>query len=384
MSFHVVVKRPAIAARYRTSTAGWAAAHAVRDPDSGTARIRRSEIDIDAGVAGGGGRDSHARANCTDALGIPWRWKHFRHSPLDLDQNTPWPHRNSPEADEHTLTSIRLTPRESLATGRIAFQNCFRNGWTAAFDGPNGGISGGFGMKTVKGFLAGMAISSAVLAGAVSAAAAGDYNGDFMVRLQGTYLYTDDDMKSATADAGFDVPLGLLAPFESFTTNSVLPTATLTYFFSKNVAAELFCCFAKSSVKLDSAIGDVAVGDTWMFPPILTLQYHFDKIGGFKPYVGAGVQYIKFFSEDSKIGGVTMDVDDAFGFALQAGVDVEIGGGWYLNADVKHSFLDTTVTLTDPDGDRARVEHDLDPWTFSVGIGYRFNLFGPRYTEPLK
>ncbi len=239
-------------------------------------------------------------------------------------------------------------------------------------------------MKTFKGFVAGMAISSAVLAGAVTTAAAGDYNGDFMVRVQGTYLYTDDDMKSATADAGFDVNLGALAPFESFTTNSVLPTATLTYFFSKNIAAELFCCFAKSSVKLDTAVGTVAVGDTWMFPPIVTLQYHFTDMGPIKPYVGAGVQYIKFFSEDSKLGGIKMDVDDAFGFALQAGVDVEIGGGWYMNADVKHSFLDTKVTLTDDDGDIARVKHELDPWTVSVGIGYRFNLFGPRYSEPLK
>lgn len=237
-------------------------------------------------------------------------------------------------------------------------------------------------MKFTK-LIATAAIGCGLVAGA-STASAGDYNGDFMVRIQGTYLNTDDDMKSATAEAGFDVPLAALAPFESFTTNSVLPTATLTYFFNKNIAAELFCCFAKSSVKLDTPLGDIPVGDTWMFPPILTLQYHFTDMGGIKPYVGAGVQYIKFFSEDSKIGGVSMDVDDAFGFALQAGVDVEIGGGWYLNADVKHSFLDTTVTLIDDDGDRARVKHELDPWTVSVGVGYRFNLFGPRYIEPLK
>ena len=53
----------------------------------------------------------------------------------------------------------------------------------------------------------------------------------------------------------------------------------------------------------------------------MTLQYHFDDMGGFKPYVGAGVQYIHFFDENSNLGG-SLDIDDAFGFALQAGVDV--------------------------------------------------------------
>lgn len=187
---------------------------------------------------------------------------------------------------------------------------------------------------------------------------------------------------------------------DTYTTNSVLPTATLTYFFNKNIAAELFCCFAKSTVKIeDTGIGAALgapntvngeVGNTWMFPPIVTLQYHFDGMGALKPYVGAGVQWIHFFSEKTGkniTGSTSMDVDDAFGFALQAGFDLEIGNGWYLNADVKKSFLDTKVTLTDTAGgtfNRVVVEHDLDPWIFSVGVGYRFNLFGPRYTEPLK
>ncbi|MFN3869793.1 MAG: OmpW/AlkL family protein, partial [Hyphomicrobiaceae bacterium] len=81
--------------------------------------------------------------------------------------------------------------------------------------------------------------------------------------------------------------------------------------------------------------------------------------------------------------GDRMTVDNAFGFALQAGFDMEIGGGWSLNADVKKTFLDTTVTLV-TGGNTIEIDHELDPWIFSVGVGYRFNLFGPRYVEPLK
>ncbi|MBL8565906.1 MAG: OmpW family protein [Hyphomicrobiaceae bacterium] len=237
-------------------------------------------------------------------------------------------------------------------------------------------------MKTFKAIVASMAISGAALTGAVSTAAAGDYNGDFMVRIQGTYLNTDDDMKSAISTGAGN----LTGAVDTYTTNSVLPTATLTYFFNKNIAAELFCCFAKSTVKIEGAVNG-EVGDTWMFPPIVTLQYHFTDMGPIKPYVGVGAQWIHFFSEDTgknATGATSINIDDAFGIALQAGVDIEIGSGWYLNADVKKSFLDTQVTLTGTPFGTVRVEHDLDPWIFSVGVGYRFNLFGPRYTEPLK
>ena len=61
------------------------------------------------------------------------------------------------------------------------------------------------------------------------------------------------------------------------------------------MAVELFCCFANLDADLAGA-GNVA--DFWVFPPALTLQYHFDSMGGFKPYVGAGIQYILPFDEE--------------------------------------------------------------------------------------
>lgn len=232
--------------------------------------------------------------------------------------------------------------------------------------------------------------AACALASVAGSATAGDYNGDFMVRLQGTYLLTDDDMKKVTLN-GADITNAVRTGVgSSYTTNSVLPTATLTYFFTKNISAELLCCFATSTVKLDLVGGGSAeVGNTWMFPPALTLQYHFDGMGAIKPYVGVGAQWIHFFSEKTggnALGASKIEIDDAFGVVLQAGVDIQLGHGWYMNADVKKSFLDTTVTAYDyagTPGDVLKVEHDLDPWVFSVGIGYRFNLFGGR-NEPLK
>ena len=38
-------------------------------------------------------------------------------------------------------------------------------------------------------------------------------------------------------------------------------------------------------------------------------------------------------------GRVDVEVDDALGFTLQAGVDIEMGQGWYLNADFKKVWI---------------------------------------------
>jgi outer membrane protein len=223
---------------------------------------------------------------------------------------------------------------------------------------------------------------SAAVAFAMMAAAApayaGSETGNFMVRVQGTVVDPDS---SATVKAGGVVQQGWDAEVDT----EVLPTLTLSYFLNKNIAVELFCCFAKLEAEGKGGINGLDLGDFWVFPPALTLQYHFDNFGAFKPYVGAGVQYIHFFSEGNSGLGTKINLDDAFGFTLQAGVDVSIGGGWYLNADVKKTFIDTDASWG---SSGVTAEVDIDPWIYSLGVGYRFNLddvFGRRpEAAPLK
>lgn len=246
-------------------------------------------------------------------------------------------------------------------------------------------------MKAFKGIVFAAIAAIGATLGTVQSSAAGDYNGDFMVRLQGTYLLTDDENKGLNSSILGD----LSGVADTSTTNSWLPTATLTYFINKNVAVELFCCFGSAGIQLeDKGLGiSGELGHVWMFPPALTLQYHFTDMGPFKPYLGVGAQWIHFFDEklgDNVVGASKIDVDDAFGVTLQAGFDYEIGNGLYFNADVKKSFLNTEVTLHDAlgiAGHTVTADHDLDPWIFSVGVGYRFNLFnrGPAAAyEPMK
>lgn len=228
----------------------------------------------------------------------------------------------------------------------------------------------------LKKLIATAAVGLGIVTGASSVAVAGDNNGDVMVRVGGSLL---------TFDAGADVFVGgvPLAGADADVSTRFIPSLTLSYFFTKNIAAELYCCFAKLEAEGKGILAGADLGDFWVFPPIVTLQYHFDPMGGFKPYVGAGVQYIKFFGEGNAtgLGGAQIQLDDAWGFALQAGVDVELGQGWYLNADVKKVWLDTEASWQ---GTAITADVDVDPLIISANLGYRFNLFGPRYTEPLK
>ncbi len=72
------------------------------------------------------------------------------------------------------------------------------------------------------------------------------------------------------------------------TTDTVVPELDITYFFTKNWAAELILGVTKHSVSGTGSIAGVDVGKAWLLPPTLTLQYHFTDFGAFKPYIGAG------------------------------------------------------------------------------------------------
>lgn len=241
-------------------------------------------------------------------------------------------------------------------------------------------------LKNAAGLIAGLGFAIGGLL--AQPASAGDYDGNFMVRLQGTAVLTQDKLKSLSSTAIADLKA---AGFDAEVSDRVIPTATLTYFMNKNLSLELFCCFSKHEVTLKppaafaGLAGDVA--EAWIFPPIVTLQYHFTGMGAIKPYVGAGVQYIHFFNEKTAanpLGASSVSMSDAFGPAIQAGVDIEIGRGWYLNADIKKSWLDTKVTWQNTVVGTVVAKDRLDPMTISLGIGYRFDLFGRGSIEPLK
>lgn len=159
-------------------------------------------------------------------------------------------------------------------------------------------------------------------------------------------------------------PTGLRAD----ATYDVMPTIGLTYFFTDNIAVEAITGTTNHSVKAKGPGVDLKIKETWVLPPIVTLQYHFAPQSRVSPYVGAGVNYMLFYSGEDK-NGFALKIKDGFGTALQAGVDVALQGKWALNLDAKKVFFDTKA-VDKFNGVKTKVT--LDPWVVSAGIGYRF------------
>lgn len=195
---------------------------------------------------------------------------------------------------------------------------------------------------------------------------AGSYDGDWLVRVRGIGVIPNESL-SADGIPGSDANI----------TTSVVPELDITYFFTPNIAAELILGTTPHDVSGRGALAGADIGSVWLLPPTLTLQYHVTQLGEWtgseslakvKPYFGAGVNYTIFYNEDAGQFN-SIDYDNAFGAALQAGVDVELGDGFYLNADVKYIFLKTDWSINDG---AITGSVDINPLIVGLGLGYRF------------
>jgi len=147
-----------------------------------------------------------------------------------------------------------------------------------------------------------------------------------------------------------------------------MPTLGFTYFVSDHWAVEAILGATQHEVKAKGTGTDVAVHETWVLPPIVTAQYRPTPNNRVSPYVGAGVSYMAFFDGKDK-NGFTVDIDDGFGVALQAGADINLSGPWTLNVDAKKVWFDTDASIN---GGALKSSVSLDPWVVSVGVGRKF------------
>ena len=111
-----------------------------------------------------------------------------------------------------------------------------------------------------------------------------------------------------------------------------------------------------------------------MLPPALSLNWHFNPNGMFRPYVGVGVNYTLFSGEETTgaLSGADLTLDDSIGAAGQVGVDIG-QRNWFFNANVRYIDLSTDVELDGADLGSA----DLNPWVYGLHVGYRFGHMIP-------
>lgn len=212
---------------------------------------------------------------------------------------------------------------------------------------------------------------AALMAGATVLAFAGAVHAEdaFQPKAKGT-LMLNVRLTDVSPDAGNKVvtAAGVDTGLKAEVGDSVVPTIGLTYFFTDNIAGEIIAGTSDHEVKAVGGATNVKIYETWVIPPVISLQYHFAPKARFSPYVGAGVNYMIFHSGSNK-NGFTTKLEDGFGTALQAGVDYAIAGKWSLNLDVKKVFFNTKAKVN---GGALTSSVDLDPWVVSAGVGYKF------------
>ncbi|MET0893266.1 MAG: OmpW family outer membrane protein [Pseudoxanthomonas sp.] len=127
--------------------------------------------------------------------------------------------------------------------------------------------------------------------------------------------------------------------------SDVKPTITFEYFVRQDLGIEVL---AALPFKHDIAIDGLGtVGSTRHLPPTVSLQYHFNSAGTVSPFVGAGINYTTFFSEESKgaLAGDRLELGDSWGLAAHAGLDFKVGERGAVRVDVRWADIDTEVSL---------------------------------------
>lgn len=210
-----------------------------------------------------------------------------------------------------------------------------------------------------------LSASCLLMAGAAQAQSADAWQppraGDWIVtgRITSVAPTTDDIITNAAGvDSGLRVDVS----------DDLMPTLGFTYFFTDHIAVEAILGTTRHEIRAQGGMTDVAVHETWVLPPVVTVQYRPLTEGRFSPYVGAGVNGMVFYGGDDK-NGFTVDLDNGLGYAVQAGADIGIQGPWSLNVDVKKVWFNTEAEVN---GGALKSDVDLDPWVVSIGIGRTF------------
>lgn len=128
-----------------------------------------------------------------------------------------------------------------------------------------------------------------------------------------------------------------------------------------------------------NGIADGKLGSLKHLPPTLSLVYYpLDKKSRFQPYVGAGLNYTWIY--DEKVGSSARAAGfdnfhgrNSWGWAAQIGADYMLTDRVMINAQLRYIDIETDAFVSNNAlGVRAKVDLDVNPWVYMVGLGYRF------------
>jgi outer membrane protein len=150
--------------------------------------------------------------------------------------------------------------------------------------------------------------------------------------------------------------------------NDIKPTITGEYFIADNLGIEVLAALPfKHDINID---GLGRVGSTKHLPPVVSLQYHFNSAGKVSPFVGAGINYTTFFSEETTgaLDGAKLKLEDSWGLAAHAGLDFKVAENGSLRVDVRWIDIDSKVKLN---GEKIGTVN-IDPLVYGVAYVFTF------------
>lgn len=156
---------------------------------------------------------------------------------------------------------------------------------------------------------------------------------------------------------------GDLAGMAASVGSSTRPTITVEYFIRDNLGIELL---AALPFKHDVKLNGTKVASVKQLPPVLSLQYHFANSTRVTPFVGLGVNYTNFFSEDSALGDLKLK--NSWGLAAHIGADIALNDKAAVRIDARWADIDSEVRLN---GTKIGTV-DIDPIVYGMSYVWKF------------
>ena len=163
--------------------------------------------------------------------------------------------------------------------------------------------------------------------------------------------------------------------------NNTQPTGAINYMMTDNIALHLplGLGFKHDIVGAGAIAGVGKIADTKALPITLIGQYRFMEANAqFRPYVGAGLSYVKFFKEHGTAtltaitnpGGpaTTLRFESRLAPTIELGGVFNINEKWYVDLSYTKTFLSTRGTLSTGQ----TLDTKLNPSGYTFQVGYKF------------
>lgn len=209
-------------------------------------------------------------------------------------------------------------------------------------------------------------IAATLLAAGFTASVSAHQAGDIIVRAGAVVVAPNESSQDVV------IPSANLGEFK--VNNNTQVGLNFGYMLTDNIGVELLAATPFSHDVSLAGVGKIA--ETKHLPPTLVVQYYFgDAQSKLRPYIGAGVNYTKFFDNKftNDLGGdlTNLDMSDSWGLAAQVGLDYQVNKNWLINGSVWYAKIDTDVEFK-YQGAPVKIETDIDPWVYMISVGYTF------------